>query len=627
MLTLIWISILALGVLHRPTFAQEGNQVHLAPINLEGFPRISSYLSVRSSTGEFIRGLEQRDVHIIEDGRQVPVQNLQLVHPGIQFVLAISPGPAFDIRDVQGISRYEYLSLALQDWADAWKGSTGDDLSIIAAGGPDITHQADIDRWEASLRSFNPTGEETGPDFEVLTRALDVAADQPPTSGMSSAVLFVSPLPAQDVSLGLQSLAARAAQQGVKIFVWLVASSELFTSPEAEQMRSFAEQTGGEFFAYSGQEPIPSPETFLSELRNAYFLEYDSRITASGAHQASAQVNVEGQRISSSVQEFELDILPPNVAFISPPMEIERTLVDPESDVGALSPESQELELLIEYPDGYERPIIETRLFVDGVEAGVNQEQPFDNFTWDISQYDSAAEHILVVEAEDSLGLIGQSVETSILVSVSGVETSWLEIVSQNMLILVAVLVALLAAALLLLLVLRGRLQPGFLRNWRRRKKLSQPITQPLQTSSEAPVQTRSTWVDRIHWPRSPSTTKPYAQFIPLTDSNTGDSQPPLAITNNRVLFGRDEGKVDQVLQDASVAKVHATLERVSEDTFRLSDENTIAGTWVNYAPVAPGGQTLENGDLVHFGRLGFRFILRDPKRVRKPVLRFDNTE
>jgi len=626
-LTLVWILILVFGAVNSPISAQEGSQVRLAPIKTQDFPSISSYLDVRSPSGEFIYGLEQHNVKIIENGTRLPVNELQHIRSGVQLVLAISPGPAFEIRDVQGVSRYEYLAQALQDWAQARQGSTVDDLSIIVTDGPETTHSTELSRWAASLESFNPTGEETGPDFDVLTRAIDVAADPTSNPGMAGAVLFITPLPAQDVSLGLQSLAARATQQGVKIFIWLVASSELFLSPEAEQMRLLAEQTGGTLFAYSGQEQVPSPEDFLEGLRNNYFLTYDSQITSGGVHQTGAEVSFQGQTITSPVQEFDLEVLPPSITFMSPPMEIERSIDDPDSESQAMSPKFQSLEVLIEFPDGYSRSITETSLSVDGIVTEVNRQEPYDRFTWDISQYTSSGEHILLVDVEDSLGLTGQSVDTSVLINVEGSDKSIFEIISQNRLILAVVLVAVSGAVLLLVMVIGGRLQPGFLRERRRKMNQSGQVIQPLQNHEQQTIQTRPSWINRIHWPRSPITTKPDAQFIPMTDSNSEESQPPIAITKNRVVIGRDINIVDQVLTDVSVEEVHANLVRESSNKYRLSDEGSTAGTWVNYLPISGDGQVLEHGDLVHFGRMGFRFILRNPTRVRKPMLRFENTE
>ena len=454
-LTLILVLILFFGVVHRPIRAQEGSQVRLAPINTQDFPLMSSYMDVRTPEGEFLYGLEQHNIRINENGIQLPVKDLQQIRTGVQFVVAISPGAAFEIRDVQGTSRYEYLVQALQEWAGARQGSTVDDMSLIVSEGPEATHITDLDRWSASLNSFNPTGEETDPNFDVLTRALDIAADPTTTPGMSGAVLFITTLPEQDVSLGLQSLAARASQQGVKIFIWLVASSELFSSLEAEQMRFLAEQTGGTLFPYSGQETIPSPEEFLDGLRDTYYVAYDSQITSTGLHQTSSVVNFQGQVMNSPLQEFDLEVLPPSIAFISPPMEIERSPLDPQGDEESFTPEMQSLDLLIEFQDGHARSIKQTSLYVDGVLTEVNNSEPFDQFTWDVSEYTSDGEHILVVEVEDNLGLTSQSVETSVVINVNGTDVGLLGMISQNRIILAVIMVTVSGEIILLGLVLR----------------------------------------------------------------------------------------------------------------------------------------------------------------------------
>ena len=88
-LTLIWIHILILGVAKISTSAQEGGQVRLAPIDTEEFPRVTSYLDVRTPEGDFVFGLERHNVRIFEDGNQLPVLELQPLRTGVQFVLAI----------------------------------------------------------------------------------------------------------------------------------------------------------------------------------------------------------------------------------------------------------------------------------------------------------------------------------------------------------------------------------------------------------------------------------------------------------------------------------------------------------------------------------------------------------
>ena len=624
-MTLICLQLLLLGVFSRSVSAQEGSQARLTPVDTEEFPRISSYLDVRTPEGEFVHGLETQNVVIIEDGEHLPVVELSQLHPGVQLVLAISPGPSFDIRDVQGLSRYDYLVQALEDWVSARTGSTVDDMSIVMADGPEIAHQTDLDEWAAVLGSYLPAESVAGPDFDILARALDVAADPTPNSGMSRAVLLITSLPEQDISLGLQSLAARANQQGVQIYIWLVASSELFSSPQAEQLSDLAQQTGGEMFPYSGQEPIPSPEEYFQPLRDIYYLAYDSQITASGLHQVRAEGNIDGQVFTTSPQDFKLEVLPPNIAFVSPPMEIERSnREDSDSTTDTLMPRSQDLGLLVEFPDGHSRSLKQTSLLVDGIVVDINTEEPFDHFVWDLSEHTSNGEHILTAEVVDDLGSTYRSADTSVQVIVGIPSTSALGIISQNRSILTVIVVAISGVVLLLVLVLGGRLRPGFLRDMRRKNKQSDPVTQPIQIDQEPTTQPRSTWINHLQWPRRRITSKSYAQLVPLIDGAQEESSPPIPITGEIVIFGTDSGKVDQVLDDPSVDGLHAKLRRTSDGDFRLSDLGSIAGTWVNYSPVSSGGIQLEQGDLIHMGRVGFRFIMRNPKRVRKPVQKLE---
>jgi pSer/pThr/pTyr-binding forkhead associated (FHA) protein len=53
---------------------------------------------------------------------------------------------------------------------------------------------------------------------------------------------------------------------------------------------------------------------------------------------------------------------------------------------------------------------------------------------------------------------------------------------------------------------------------------------------------------------------------------------------------------------------LHAQLRRNPDGEFLLTDFNSTAGTWVNYAPIGPDGIHLQHGDLVHFGSQTYRF-------------------
>jgi len=88
-------------------------------------------------------------------------------------------------------------------------------------------------------------------------------------------------------------------------------------------------------------------------------------------------------------------------------------------------------------------------------------------------------------------------------------------------------------------------------------------------------------------------------------------------------------------------------LTRQGEGVYLLQDAGSSSGTWVNYAPVpvlatvkplgtnpadiSPGGATvgtlLENGDLIHIGRLPMIFELYKPTPSRVQVITIGDLE
>jgi len=619
-----------------PVLAQEGTQedtqeetqVRLAPVELGNFPEVISYLDVRTGEGKFVYGLEAADIQVVEDGNRIPVSELSLLRQGAQFVLAVSPGTSFTIRDGQGFTRYDYLIQALRGWVISRPDGSPDDLSFLAVDGPEITHGLESERWMAGIESYQPVSGETAPGFDVLARALEIAADQTPRPGMGRAILFITPPPEEDVSLGLQSLAARAVQRGVRIYVWMVSSGELFASPGAIQLADLAAQTGGTLLAYSGIEPIPSLEEYLEPLRNTYFLSYQSQISSSGTHQVRAELESESQAGVSPDQEFEIEVLAPNVAFVSPPTQIQRSYLSTEQSGTAgpadLIPSSYSLEVLITFPDGHVRPLVSTTLLTDGTSSDVNTAPPFGQFTWDLSKYTTPGTHNLRVEALDSLGMVSASAEIPVVITIEEKKPSTLVTLSDNRTLLAGLVVVIAGAVLILVLVLGGRLRPAVWGKARRRRQRGEAVTQPLQVISvpPPPQPRRSAWISRLHIPQRAVPPKIYALLVQQSESSQEQPALPIVISSAEVAFGHDPLLADQIIDDPSLDGLHARLKRQPDGTFRLFDAGSVSGTWVNFTPVLQDGACLEHGDLIHFGRMSFRFQIREPKLVRKPVIK-----
>jgi hypothetical protein len=602
--------------------AQETNQARLTPPETDNFPYITTYLDVRDAEGDFVYGLDPQDVSVLENGRRLPVAELNQLRPGVQFVAAINPGAAFNIRDLQGISRYDYIYEALDRWAHDRQGTTLDDLSLLTVDGPVATHLSDPNAWISTLQPYQPENGNNDLGFEILGRALELAADNSNHPGMGRAVLFITSLPEQDATLFLESLAVRARQREVRIFVWLVTSASLYYSPNAIQLQNLATQTGGEFYPYSGVEPVPNLEDYLEPLRSTYALSYESRITTSGIHQIAAYVKTDQLTITSSEQEFEIEVLPPNVAFISPDLEVKRTVSEgTEGEPEVITPSLHHLEVLVEFPDGHVRPLRRTRLFVDDQVVHQNLTPPFEHFTWDLSEYTSTDSHRIQVEVIDSLGLSSTSIEQTILVSVDQPVQQNRLTLTRNRSLVVGAVVLLAGSILMLILVMGGRIQPGFAKASRNGRRRSDPVTQPVKAKIEPKTHRLPDWFNRLYWPQRRVEVQASAILVRISDAEQSKTLPPIPITADELTFGRDPTLVTQILEDPSVEAIHARLRLGADNAYRLYDEGSTAGTWVNYTPISPEGSRLEHGDLIHIGRVGFRFSLREAVNIRKPTI------
>ena len=478
----------------------------------------------------------------------------------------------------------------------------------------------------------------------MLSRAIDIAADPLPQEGMEKSVLFITPLQAKDASMGLQSLAARSSQEHIRIFVWLIASPGQIDSPEALLLKSVAEQTRGQFLAYTGSEEYPSPEDYLQNLRSIYSLSYTSAISTTGSYPVTVTVTQGDQQITTPAQNVSVTVAPPNPMFVSPPSEIVRSLVaseaneskltaSPPGTAPVLTPSEQQIEMLIEFPDGHERPITQASLHVDNQIVARNVTPPFKLLTWDISQITQSGNHLLHLEVIDSLGLTGKSAEIPIQVTVKNPKPGVKSIFNLRNLILLGVVILLSTAVLSLVLVIGGRISPhtfGQLRAvtvrpgrriWTlRRRSTASAATRTVPAAPKASTPQPASWINRfqINQPRVEPNTAAFLTLVPEGEETVRDV--PVSLPTVEVNFGRDPTQANWVIEHPSVEKLHARLS-LEGASYRLFDADSIAGTWVNYTPVPKEGTILENGDLVHIGRVGFRFNLRNPDRTRKPTI------
>jgi hypothetical protein len=583
-------------------------RISLYSLQTGSFPTITAGLDVFDSAGNVVSGLKADAITLLEDNQSRPLKTLEEVQVGVEFALALDPGPAFAYRDANAVTRYDKVVQAVKDWLATHTDTLGDDLSLVPTYGTLSAHMGTTAAFSDALASYQPNLPSITPSLNTLSRALDTVSAPTPRPGMKSTVLLVTSPTSVDDLPTLQNLTERAVSQQVRVDVWIVASVDFFSASGATALKDLAIQTGGQFVMFSGVEPLPGLEMYLAPLRSTYRLTYVSGVLKSGGHTLTAHADLNGETIESAALTFDLNIQPPNPILVAPPEQIVRKAPDARTTAAiAFLPNRQSLDIIIEFPDGRKRPLVSTTLLVDGQKVAENTTEPFDHFTWDLSGYTASGQHILSVEAVDSLGLSKVSLGVPVMVTIVKPQFGLLPFLSRNS--LWVALVAILFAGAVLGVILAG----GRIRRRARpvdRKSYTDPVTQPVVTG----MGRRNL---RVPWKRPAKQSDAY--LVRLKEDGQPVTAPPIPINTPEMTFGSDPLQVTRILDDPSVSPLHARLQEENGE-FILSDEKSTAGTWVNYELLTIPHR-LQHGDVLHIGRVSYRFMLRKPPEQPAPKI------
>lgn len=591
-----------------PAHAQNGIQVSLSEPDLSQFPRLTTYLDIFTEDGTFIKGLSTRDVTIVENGKEVEILKFQELSPGIQLVFGLNIAPPFAIRDPSGQSRWDYLSQAILAWANQPALSVDDDLSIISNDGLEKTHLTEKDIFAAALESYQPQPRETSSNLNVLNQAIEIASDPSPELGMKKIVFFLTPPPSPEDIAALESLTSLAQANDVRVYPWLISSPAFANSGGAEQLKKMAEETGGEMFTFSGDESIPDLENIFRRLRGTYLVSYQSEMNRSSSQQIQAQIEYDDQ-ILSTTTDFDFAIQPPNPILISPPPEVHRKSPQPEGENYILEeylPKSLDIQVIIEFPDGLERPLKHTILKVDGQVEDTNTREPFTRFTWDLSKYQNTGVHYLTIKVEDQIGLSKTSIQTPIKVIISQPELKISSLIKDHTGAFWGLLGIIMGVGILLILILTGRIHP--------REVIGKRRTYP-DIDHDPSSAAWETYQDKSDQPGKDQAS-PSAYLIPEGEPAGNLFQHRLPIYDQEVTIGNEPASSTISIKDPSVSTQHAQLIRLSQENYLLKDEGSLTGTWINYNQIIPDDpRNIRDGDLLHIGQVAFRFQINNSQK------------
>lgn len=599
---------------------QSAGKVIVSSLSFETFPKVTFLLEAYNDQGVFISDLRAEEVQVLEDGYAVALDELSRIQPGLQVTIAINNAPALNTR-LGDFTFFDYVQQTLIAWAQMPASNSPDDFSLSANSGLVVVHEKDRARWLQALASYLAEFSATDTSLVSLTQALDLATDPLPSPNMKRAILYITPPMGVESLSALPNLAGRAEELGVKVFIWVVDATGRATPESLQTYGEFVQRTGGEMLVFTGSEALPNPDIYFEPLRYLYKASYTSSVNRSGEHHLVVSVNRPDFQMNSEPQPFKLTVSPPNPIFLDPPTRIVRSWLLSEgkkSKDAVLTPAEIPISLMIEFPDTYQRQIKSVRLYVDGKLVAENTSEPFDKISWPLDLYQVSSIHLLRVEVEDILGLKQSSIETAVEVVVEPVRHSlWDQIFSGDRLL---ILLALIVAALILLtaLFLTGRWT--FIAQLKRRSQLKKdPLTQPVAVQKDTPRTRLSAAAHTPTVPRSLSGLSAPARLVRLSDSGHPIPSSVIPLNYKVCTFGSDPQQATIVLDSPSVDALHTRLTQVSEGVFVVADANSVAGTWVNYTPVSDSGVVLQHGDMIHIGRVAFRFEMSIAPEMQPP--------
>ena len=611
------VALLMTGIM--PVRAQTEGRIVMGPEDTSKFPSISLSFEAYDDSGRFANYLSASNVQILEDDQPLPVEKLQQQEPGLQFIVALNAAPILTSQSA-GVSNFDQIRMAIAAWAQTRSAGGPDDYSLSTNTGLVAIRSDDPAKLIEGIDGYQPNLLQAQPSTVSLSEALDLATDPNPRPQMKRAILYITPPPVQATLDALPSMISRASQLGVRIFVWLVAPSNQAGSPAVEALRPLADETGGMFYQVTGEESPPDIEAYLDPLRFIYHAEYRSIIQSSGEHTLQVRVDGPNFQAAGAEQTFSLKVMPPSPIFLSPPAQIDRVYNEATGPKAAraLEPDETTIHIMVEFPDGYERKLRAARLYVDGMLASEVTSAPFDQLQWPLAEYQTTQNHVLKVEVVDELGLSQESIEAPVEVTVEELRIPWWQklLGAQRYQVALAAVVA--GSVLSIVLVLTGR------RGKRKDKRRNRdPLTQQVAVRDEPRSQPRRTLsgAQQVTWPRALTHPNAPARLVRLSASGHELPAELVALSRKEMTFGCDPKLAVTVLDSPTVSPLHARLYQDPAGRYILMDNGSVAGTWVNYAPVSGLGAHLEHGDLVHIGRVAFRFELSNPDSPRLPVV------
>lgn len=565
---------------------------------------------------------------------------------------------------VQQLTAQGYL-LASKDWLGfmSFDFSSGTPVPAMLGDWNSADHNVVINevvRYDAS-----PAPVKT-PLFDILFAALKQFEDaRPPANLQRSVVIFTDGI---DIISDLYrpDLINLAKEVNARIHTVQLGSPDVMQGDARKNLENLSLQTGGKYVSLNTESALTPIWQAIQTSQKQRQLTYRST-NASPRELAVESSSASGGQLRDLFAIPLPPIEPPQVRIVRPGLEaITRLLPDGrEAEYNTLAsefdPQELDIEIAVDFPGSPVSRQVERVEYIVNDKTEAVTEEPFNRLTFNIAELDHG-EYTLRVRATDELGLMGEASQPLTIVidrlpaPDAGATATAAAIIAQKTTTAIETNAAATAAVLATQQAVaqmtaeaagqdaavaqqdaaeaqgealaaqqeaesaRGRAEIAQIgtiiaavialaalifaiwawRNPRVRQRATEIITGSLQAATEffgfgglddgaqATIKGRLTLIGEAQGE------------IPYNIDLYGG--------NTRV--GRDPTLVNIVVPDARVSRFHSRISEESDGSFKLWDEGSASGTYVNRDRVELSGRDLHPGDIINFGPVQYRFEL-----------------
>lgn len=591
----------------------ESGTIRIMQLDAAEFPQVALRIVATDTQNNALSELSA--LSLSEDGRPIDDFESQLEPVGVDVIFVIDANSTIaEIDELGGLTRREKVRDSIVRYATRYMDAAQRDrISIIV---PDdstgrFLGQADMrfaNEVVNSINFYEPTElGETTPLNEMLLMAFDQAKSHQ-ADGRSQAIILLTDGAQLADQLEYDRLIETADESAAAVYGLILGNRA--DSAEIENVTRLTAPTGGAYKHMPEADDADSLYGMVDAFGDQTLIRYRSRLSESGQHIVRA--DLDGVRAE---MPFELTVEPAQVQIaVDNSRPIRRVATESGMPLAEIDPRKQPLVAEVRWPDGHPRLLTSASLVVDGtatpLEAPVLSDDGSLTFDWDISQLDAGV-YDLQVQVTDELGLSGLSQSLPLTIDVvqltppatpapeptpqpepieeSTPLRSW---VQNNLFLLVGILSAVVVVGILFLGIVAL-----FVR--------SQGPGSALPATG---VPTQDGQGDSMAHSSSPEAASEMIAYLEPVEY--AQEHPELILLDSpNVALGRDPRVVQVCFDDKSVSRLHARI-LSSHGLYRIYDEGSSSGTYVNYERLGLASRALTDSDHIHLGRVHLRFRL-----------------